>query len=112
MLFKVASRFGFVPLELQFGHGAASVLLQPATPGHFWVGLTLSSAARPNAKPGLVRRNSSLDGSHFETPIGSSIPWAVMTRVATGPVRKLIKALAAPGCFELALTPASNAIYD
>jgi hypothetical protein len=40
MPFKVASRFGFVPLELQFGHGAASVLLQLATPGHFWVGLT------------------------------------------------------------------------
>jgi hypothetical protein len=42
MLLKVASSFGVVPLELQFGHGAASVRLQLATPGHFWVGLTLA----------------------------------------------------------------------
>jgi hypothetical protein len=41
VLLKVASRFGLVPLELQFGHGAASVLLQLATSGHFWVGPTL-----------------------------------------------------------------------
>ena len=45
MLLTVASRFGLVPLELQVGHGAASVLLQLATSGHFWVGLTPRSAA-------------------------------------------------------------------
>src|SRR5262245_37498259 len=49
VLLKVASRFGLVPLEPQFGHDAASVLLQLAKSGHFWAGLTQRSAAsRPS----------------------------------------------------------------
>ena len=35
-----------------------------------------------------------------------------MTGVATGPVRNLIKSLAASGALELALIPAANATYD
>jgi hypothetical protein len=41
MFLDVASSLGLVPLELQFGHGAAIVLSQLARAGLLWVGLTL-----------------------------------------------------------------------
>src|SRR5262245_15321583 len=59
VLLTVASRLCFVPLELQFGHGAPSVLLPLATSGHFWVGPTLAlscGAPAPSAMIAVLRQ--------------------------------------------------------